>query len=369
MATFEGYKVKSGVRWKITKDTCIIKSYPKKSGVTYKLYKKSWKNYCPACKKHGTLQGFGHGKGEWGVEGGLRCKKCDADYCGVTGKDTGTSAKAKKRKLTKAPTTSTAKSSATDNSDLQDILSKIADEYLQNRNPVKSVGKLILSPLYEINPCDYLQLAPPLFSSSDELVAGSGSGVVKFVSACTITAEGNEVTIVDEVPEPADAYKPVTARPNSNNVSESAVLNTKGLKPYQKKLRKLGAELKTFKNIYNYFKTRDGKGGYIYSFYYEHYNKAADIYAYDESSAKYNMTKKLANCVDYSWLIFEACMGARIKGVNIIHGTATFSSGKTYGHFWNTYNGKIYDASTKSGHNYRKKKVVISSTTQLKKGK
>ena len=37
------------------KKTITTVAYPKKPGYAYKLQKKTWKNYCPLCKKEGTL--------------------------------------------------------------------------------------------------------------------------------------------------------------------------------------------------------------------------------------------------------------------------------------------------------------------------
>jgi len=370
LATFNGYKVNSGVKWSVTKDTCIVKMFPKKqSGVKkygYKAVKKSWKNYCPYCKKKGVLEGFGHGKGEFGVEGGLRCKKCDADWCGVTGQDTGT--RKNMKNLTPAPTTSNAKTKSTQNSDLQEKLTSANEGFANNRNPIKSEGSLSLSPLYDINPCDYVKLTYPLAKAHEELVSGDG-GLVKFVSSATISAKGISISVTDDVPMP-DNYQDESSSDTSstsNNTSTNSMLNGKNLGKYQKKTRLKGAELKTFPKIFKYFRDEDqgGNGGFDYNFYMNH-KKGGDIYQFNESSAKYNWTNKLYNCVDCSWLIYEACLGAGIKGVNIIHGSALFSSGKTIGHFWITYNGKRYDGTSKTARNYVKKKTVVSSSSVLK---
>ena len=75
---------------------------PLKKGYGSKAVQKTWKNYCPLCKRHGTLT-FNpkHNEtGEW------TCSKCDADYCGVSGKDAAVKVRAK---LTPATMTSNKK--------------------------------------------------------------------------------------------------------------------------------------------------------------------------------------------------------------------------------------------------------------------
>ena len=109
LVNFKGYRVKPGVKWTEDKNTITITCYPKKR--TYddgrkadvKLTTKSWVNDCPTCRSYkwpskGNLFGFGI-KGKWfGEEGGIKCRKCDADFCGVTGRDT--LSDTAKRKLT-----------------------------------------------------------------------------------------------------------------------------------------------------------------------------------------------------------------------------------------------------------------------------
>ena len=72
---------------KTTKETVTAIMLPGKTGYGNKAVEKTWKNYCPLCGKSGTLT-FNPKKtqtGEW------TCDKskggCDADYCGVSGKD------------------------------------------------------------------------------------------------------------------------------------------------------------------------------------------------------------------------------------------------------------------------------------------
>lgn len=88
-------KVLKGQKATYSKDkkTITTVAYPKKPGYAYKPQKKTWKNYCPLCKKEGTLT-FNPKKAP---EAELTCGNghpphygggCDADYCCVSGLDT-----------------------------------------------------------------------------------------------------------------------------------------------------------------------------------------------------------------------------------------------------------------------------------------
>lgn len=54
-----------------------------RSGYAYKWYYRSWINYCPNCHHYNTLL-----KNPKGVpEREYTCKRCDSDFCAVTGKE------------------------------------------------------------------------------------------------------------------------------------------------------------------------------------------------------------------------------------------------------------------------------------------
>jgi len=77
---------------------CISgQSYPTSGceAASWSLHSFSWKNYCPACKKEGTLRKAGYG--DLAYKGppigdsdcsGINCSECDSDYCPVTGWET-----------------------------------------------------------------------------------------------------------------------------------------------------------------------------------------------------------------------------------------------------------------------------------------
>ncbi len=55
----------------------------------YKWYTKTFVNYCPKCHKYGTLRNVhkSTAKYEYELTCDMRLGGCDADYCGVCGKD------------------------------------------------------------------------------------------------------------------------------------------------------------------------------------------------------------------------------------------------------------------------------------------
>lgn len=59
--------------------SCSCCGYPK---TPYKRYTKTWKNYCPACGKSGTLTDNPKGVYEGEITCSMRLGGCDADYCG-----------------------------------------------------------------------------------------------------------------------------------------------------------------------------------------------------------------------------------------------------------------------------------------------
>jgi len=253
------------------------------------------------------------------------------------------------KKLKKASVTSTSTTNSASVEDYASALLAAKTDFKDNKAPVKAETKVSLPSQFQtIRPCNYIQFKSPLPDTG-----------LKFVSSVSISSENVSLTVTDYVPEPENAYTPPsssTTATKTNNTSRAA--NTAGAtSTYQKKLRVKGAELKTFNKIFNYFK-RNGEFGMKYEFYYNH-KKGGSIRSYDEASGKYNWTHKLANCVDFAWIIYEACKGANIKGVKIMNGAATFGSTR-YGHCWNTYQGKRRDASSTSGKNYSGN--VITST-------
>jgi len=242
--------------------------------------------------------------------------------------------------LTPAPVTSTSVTNVSSIESYADALLAAKTEFEDNKAPIKSAIKISLPPGFQtIRPCNYIQLAAPLPDQG-----------LKFVESVTISNDNVDLSLRDYVPEPENAYSPPSSSTNSSGGNTSRAANTAGATgTYQKKIRVKGAELGTFDKIFNYFK-KNGGYGMQYEFYYNH-KKGGNIQNYNEASGKYNWVNKRANCVDFAWLIYEACKGANIKKVAIVNGKATFGSTR-YGHAWNTYQGKRRDASSTSGRSY-----------------
>jgi len=242
--------------------------------------------------------------------------------------------------LTTASVTGTAITNMGSIESYADALLAAKTEFEDNKVPIKSAIKISLpSGFQTIKPCDYIQLDAPLPDQG-----------LKFVESVTISNDNVDISLRDYVPEPENSYSPPSSSTSSSSGNTSRAANTAGATgTYQKKIRVKGAELGTFDKIFKYFK-KDGSYGMKYEFYYNH-KKGGAINNYNEASGKYNYTTKRANCVDFAWLIYEACKGANIKKVGIVNGKATFGSTR-YGHAWNTYQGKRRDASSTSGRSY-----------------
>ena len=104
-------------------DTITVNQYPtcgccksQSDYQGYKKYTKTWKNYCPHCKKSGTLADNPKGV----ADGEITCSQskggCDADYCGFCGGDKGGGDRCKNYRLTSATATSSGTSSGTTSS-------------------------------------------------------------------------------------------------------------------------------------------------------------------------------------------------------------------------------------------------------------
>lgn len=82
--------------------SCGCCGYPK---TPYKRFTKTWKNYCPNCKKSGTLTDNPKGVYEGEITCSMKKGGCDADYCGYCGGDKWGGGKCQRVKLTPAEAT------------------------------------------------------------------------------------------------------------------------------------------------------------------------------------------------------------------------------------------------------------------------
>ena len=274
MPIFKGWTVKSGVKWTEDKNSITITCYPKqlRGKFTYKLYTHTWKNYCPTCKSNGTLQGFGSGKGESGVEGGIRCKKCDADFCGVSGYDTISSNS--KRHLTAGSSSSkSAIKNETNALDKKKALLELQKEFKEKSRPKKD-SKLVIPNLPNLEEGTYIELLPPLVPEPKTY----------FITSLSDSEDINvPLGISDTVPDPGEEYK-TDSKKTKLKKSKSDI---------KKRIMLKGKELKTIANIYKWLKKGNGVWTYLY---YTNHKKGENVNKFGETSAEWCWNKKQANC-------------------------------------------------------------------------
>lgn len=350
--SYKGFKVLAGVKWVVTSSSITITCYPKKSDVPYKLTTKSWKNYCPTCHREGTLTGFGvgklsNGRGKFGVEGGVGCLKCDADFCGVTGRDTYPGSK---RKLTPAGSVSSVTASASSIAAAKCEITKAeaiskAETILKEGSKSKYKGTLTVPMLPKLKAEQYCELQLPKFMDNRQSQYWINSVKVD-IDNQAMTAE-----LLEEMPTPSQEYKS-----ESKTSSTSNDIAIKAGSTIERTLMLKGKELGSIDKIFNWLRVH-GDGGWSYTFYYDHWKNKDSCYSKDTAAMKTSWNNKKGNCVEFAWAFYTMCLGIGIK-VRIMHGTALFGS-TTYGHLWNTYNGKIYDCSSDSAKNYNADRTVI----------
>lgn len=320
VTSFEGYNVYKGVSWKVDKNNVYIKSYPsrREKGISYKLYEKVWKNYCPNCKKSGFLKGFGTKGSKFGLEGQITCTapNCGADYCGVTGLDTWPRNVRLKKGSAVSGTAQSAKNDTT-------------EEKINNIKTVKKQmkPKKTYSDILMHKPIDIVDMVRM------DIIGGK----MLIVDSLTIDKGGYHCSLTDDLGSLlTEEYK----EPSKKNIGTGATdiaSDIKGKTATQAYFMRKGAELKTATACFNWLKSR-GEGGFKYSGYTEH-KKSGDLYNWHESSAKWCKDNHLFNCVDASWLLAYMFLGAGLKKIQIHHGNTC----KGVGHFWVLLNGKAYD--------------------------
>lgn len=352
MATFNGFQVMEGVKWAVTPESVTITCYPKKSEVPYVLTTKSWKNYCPTCKKEGKMTGFGkgvlsNGRGKWGIEGGVTCLICDADFCGVTGRDTyiGSSRKMiPAASITTNPPSSSSVVVAKCELTKAEALAK-ATKVFEDKSKSKYKGSIVVPMLPLLKPDQFCAIDIPGFSA--------GRQSMYWIESVKVDIDNQTMTaaLLESMPVPKNEPK------GDNKVtSTNQDLGIKADSDIERTVMLKGKELGNIDAIFNWLRV-GGNGGWSYKFYYDHWQNKGSAFTKDIVAMKTCWEKKQANCTDFAWIFYTMCLGAGIT-VRIIHGTARFGS-STYGHLWNTYNGKIYDCSSRSATNYNMQRTVL----------
>lgn len=288
--------------------------------------------------------GFGE-KGKWfGVEGGIKCKRCDSDFCGVSGKDTLPGSNRTLTSASKQSSTATTSNQSTANK--KEIIAKGKLDFKEDSKP-KETFKLTIPANKLIEPCSYA-----LINIGEGILPNSPY----FIETVDYKDEEDlmDLSIKNYVPFPSEEYTPPNEKASGDGSGEVKV-SGKARGETEKWLINKGAELRTANKIFAFIRKNGSHGMKYPSIYYNHI-KGGDTFKFHEASAKYCLKVKKANCCDFSWLFWAMCKGAGIKCL-VCHGQATFGS-KTYGHLWNEVNGKRYDCSSTNGKNYKLNKKI-----------
>ncbi len=316
-----------------------------------KVVTKSWKNYCPGCKKSGVLVGHAppkHNLTKWkgknAPEGEITCKSCGYDACGVHGRGKDSKTRNMLLKPAGGVNSKTASSSSVQ-------AAKCEVSKAQARKKTKKTLKANSKPVYKgtITSPMLKNLRADKFCGLDKKVFPHIPKEQLYINQVKVDVDNQKMTIdlLEEMPPPSTEYKDEN---NSSNVTSSY---GDGI---EKTLKLKGKELKTFDKIFQYARV-GGKYGMKYAYYYDH-KKGGSFDKFHAASAKYCWENKVANCCDLTWIIRKMCEGAGVD-CGVVHGEATFKVYGTVGHLWNTHKGKRKDATSRTATNYKVKRVII----------
>lgn len=366
--------VLKGVK-QVSKDdnTITVKTYPSKSGYEYKLTKHTWKNYCPLCKSKGTLT-FNPKKTE---EGEITCSKCDADYCGTSGKD---KAKKVRGKLTPASVTGS-KVAKTETQSQKCNLSK-AEAKTKAKSLLNTgteyAGKLEIPAHLKVKVDDLLTLNFKGYDDGQRFKNINNKRLTVESVSLDIDAQKLSLDLAKGTQILGDPYegdyiitnkkgaivatnrnknnplkgKPSSIHPKIGGFNEQSTII--------KKIMLKGKELGTVNNIYKYLKVKSagGTGGFKYKYYIGHKVSSEKETELGKKSAEKAWTSKVYNCVDASWLFYLMCKGAG-KTVDIIKAEYTGLDGEKRSHMYNKYKGKTYDVSQNMRTEVDGSKIVV----------
>lgn len=329
---YKGFTVYQGVEWDYDKESLTVKMFPSRQyprKKAWKAHKKTWKNYCPGCKKSGNLRAIGKGKGKWAEEGEINCTSphCDMDYDGVQGYE---KINGSKKHLTEG--SSTSKSAITNSLNTLDDTKK---EYNASKSAKRNMT-LKIPPLKGIKDGHCHQLSPPLVSKD----------LIVYVESVEITEKEVVMKVNDKLEPPGEEYNPPSEKSSSNyNATTKA---EKEMVAQGQDLKK-ASDLETVKAIKAWIKKH-----ITYKYYYD-WNGSGDPTKLDKSAFTKRWNSKSGNCVFMAWLFYVMAQGAGVT-IEIWNGKATFSRLGRTGHLWNKYKGQIYDA-TGSPSNYQGTKI------------
>lgn len=331
------------------KTTVTTYAYPSKSGYSYKLTKKTWKNKCPFC---GAKLKFNPKKVP---EGELTCSKCDADFCCVSGKDKAVKVRKKLTPATVKPNSATKVASSQTQSQYCS-LSK-AEALTQAKkgldtNPTYK-GTLKIPILPGMKPGDLCELNVPSFpkgtyyidtikediddqSYTLELIQGKNHLTNKYEGSYLLKNKNGSILNTN-------SSNPLNAKCSTVNIN----IGLKDNSSIAKKIRLKGQKLGTVAKIYKWLRITSGggTGGWKYKKYGNHIVKSESADKFGDKSATKCWNNKRANCCDFAWIMAMMGKGAG-KKVGVKKGTYTNTDGSTQGHMWNYYGSKYYDCSS-----------------------
>ena len=369
-------KVMKGQKATYSQDrkTITTVAYPKKPGYAYKLQEKTWKNYCPLCKKEGTLVfnpkkapeaelTCGDGKAPWS-------DGCDADFCCVSGLDTHsgkpwgklTPATAKPNKTTKVAGSKTQKQKC----ELSKAKARTkAKSLLDTKSSYKGTLKvpvmkgINLGDLVNINLNEFPEIKNKnLYIDSIKEDIDSQTYTIELLEGknhLNTKYEGDYIFMNKKgAIIGASSKNPRNAKCKNVNIN----IGLKDRSPISKKIKLKGQELGTVAKIYKWLKvkTAGGTGGWKYKKYGNHRVTSEKEDKFGAKSAEKCWNSKTANCTDFAWIMAKMGEGAG-KQIGVRKGTYTSSTGAKKGHMWNYYKSKYYDCSSSAKTTIDFKKV------------
>lgn len=346
----------------------------------YKTVKKTWYNYCPYCKRWGSLHWVQRDGSHDFTEGTLVCgtadggthasginkSGCDADFSCVSGWETSGHKRFKLRPATVTPNKVT-KVASSQTQTQQCSLSKAtaltkAKKQLDTASTYK--GTLTIPIISGIHAGELCEINIPGFPKGTyyidnikedidnqtytlSLLKGTNHLGVKY-SGTYITTNKNGVVIG------ASSSNPLNAKCSNVNIN----IGLKDSSAIAKKIRLKGQSLGTVAKIYKWLRVKSGggTGGWSYKKYNNHIINSESENKFGPKSAKKCWSSKKANCCDFAWIMAMLGKGAG-KKIGVQKATYTDLSGAKKGHMYNYSGTKYYDCSTATDKTPSWKKV------------
>lgn len=356
---------KKGVKAIFSKDNTTVTTYayPSKKGYDYKLTKKTWLNSCPFCKGKLSFNPKSTDEGE------LTCKKCNADFCCVSGQDKAVKVRRKLTPSTVTPNSAT-KVAESQTQSQSCSLSKAqaltkAKSLLDDTSTYK--GSLEIPILKNINLGDLVNINLEEFPATKskslyidsikedidnqtytiDLIEGKNHLNEKYEGTYLIRSKSNYVLASNQ-------SNPKNAVCSNVNIN----IGLKDSSSISKKIKLKGQKLGTVAKIYKWLRITQGggTGGWKYKKWGNHYYKTEDYTKFGSKSAKYCWEHKTANCCDFAWIMAKMGEGAG-KKIGVRKGTYETSTGARMGHMWNYSGTKYYDCSSATNKTIDWKKV------------